>query len=124
MVMGQDGMGDMGEMGMTNPRNSIPMVGGEGPFGYITMGGMFTVFKVREGITNYEDPGWYKHPPGTVADTASAEELKRDGITVEGAKQAAVRNKLSNEAWCGPLSPKSPTPMLAQNQVTARIKVQ
>ncbi len=33
------------------------------------MGGMFTVFKVREGLarTDYSDPGWYKHPPGTVA---------------------------------------------------------
>ena len=28
---------------------------------------MFTVFKVRDGIESYEDPGWYDHPPGTVA---------------------------------------------------------
>ena len=26
------------------------------------MGGMFTVLKVRDGITSYDDPGWYKHP--------------------------------------------------------------
>ncbi len=49
------------------PKNSVPMMGGAGPHGYITMGGMFTVLKVRDGITSYEDPGWYKHPPGTVA---------------------------------------------------------
>jgi hypothetical protein len=33
------------------------------------MGGMFTVLKVREGLArgDYKDPGWYKHPQGTVA---------------------------------------------------------
>jgi hypothetical protein len=33
------------------------------------MGGMFSVVKVREGIAagDYKDPGWFKHPPGTVA---------------------------------------------------------
>ena len=33
------------------------------------MGGMFTVMKVREDLAadDYRDPGWYKHPPGTVA---------------------------------------------------------
>ena len=98
MTMGQDGMGDMGEMGMKNPKNSIPMVGGPGPFAYITMGGLFTILKVREGITSYDDPGWYQHPPGTVADVARTEDLRRDGINVEGAKQAALRNA---ELWCG-----------------------
>src|SRR6266851_7687099 len=78
MTMGNTGMGDMGEMGMPVPKNSIPMLGGEGQFGYIEMGGMFTVFKVREGISSYADPGWYKHPEGTVADVATDEELKRD----------------------------------------------
>lgn len=85
MSMGSDGMGEMGkhiEMGMMpTPRNSIPMVGAQGPFDYITMGGLFTIFKVREGITSYEDPGWYQNPPGTVATLAAAEELRRDGIT-------------------------------------------
>jgi hypothetical protein len=80
MTMGQEGMGDMAEMGMAVPQNSIPMVGGKGPFGYITMGGMFTILKVREGITSYEDPGWYSHPPGTVAEVATDAELRRDGI--------------------------------------------
>ena len=40
------------------------MVGGPGPFDYITMGGLFTILKVRENLTSYDDPGWYQHPPG------------------------------------------------------------
>ena len=86
MTMGHDGMGDHGqhiEAGhMRVPENSIPMVGAEGPFDYITMGGMFTIVKIREGITTYEDPGWYKHPEGTVASLASEEMLRRDGVEV------------------------------------------
>jgi hypothetical protein len=31
------------------------------------MGGMFTVLKVRDDITSYDDPGWYEAPQGTVA---------------------------------------------------------
>jgi FtsP/CotA-like multicopper oxidase with cupredoxin domain len=65
MPMGETGMGGMMEMG--RPKNTLPMMTGQGPFGPIEMGGMFTVLKVREGITSYEDPGWYKNPPGTVA---------------------------------------------------------
>jgi len=82
MTMGSTGMGEMAEMGMAVPRNSIPMVGGKGPFGPIDMGGMFTVLKVREGITRYDDPGWYEHPAGTVAELAKADELRADGIRV------------------------------------------
>ncbi len=67
MLMGQTGMGDMAEHQMEFPRNSIPMRGGLGPYGPIDMGGMFTVIKVREGLTGYEDPGWYKPPAGTTA---------------------------------------------------------
>ena len=50
MTMGQDGMADMGEMGMKTPRNSVPMVGAPGPYDYITMGGLFTNIKVREDL--------------------------------------------------------------------------
>jgi FtsP/CotA-like multicopper oxidase with cupredoxin domain len=83
MTMGQTGMGDMADMGMQVPHNSIPMVGGMGPHGTITMGGMFTIVKVRDNLKNYtEDPGWYQAPPGTVADKASLEALKRDGVKV------------------------------------------
>ena len=37
-------------MGMTLPENTLPMMTGEGPFGPIEMGGMFTVVKVRKDI--------------------------------------------------------------------------
>ena len=57
------------------------MVGGDGPFGYIDMGGMFTILKVRDGITSYDDPGWYEHPPGTVAVAATEEDLRADDVT-------------------------------------------
>ena len=82
MPMGQHGMGEMAEMGMPVPPNSIPMVGDRGPFDYITMGGMFTILKVRDEDVGDEnkDPGWYKHPPGTVADLARKEDMNRDGI--------------------------------------------
>jgi FtsP/CotA-like multicopper oxidase with cupredoxin domain len=78
MTMGESGMGDMGEMGMPVPRNSIPMLGAQGKHDYIDMGGMFTIVKVRENLTNYDDPGWYENPPGTLAGLASNEELQRD----------------------------------------------
>jgi hypothetical protein len=43
------------------------------------MGGMYTNIKVRDHLESYDqDPGWYEAPPGTRADTASAEELQRD----------------------------------------------
>lgn len=66
MAMGQAGMGEMAEMQMQRPPNFLPF-GASGQFGKIEMGGMFTVLKVRDGITNYNDPGWYQNPPGTVA---------------------------------------------------------
>jgi FtsP/CotA-like multicopper oxidase with cupredoxin domain len=59
MAMGQNGMADMGEMMMSQPPNTIPMMGGEGPYGDLGMGGMFTVVKVRDRLKSYDDPGWY-----------------------------------------------------------------
>lgn len=69
MVMGERGMSDMTEMEMPIPNNTIPMMTGEGPFGSVEMGGMFTVLKVRRDQKpgDYGDPGWFKHPAGTVA---------------------------------------------------------
>jgi len=68
MVMGDKG-GSMGGMEMPLPENTLPMMTGEGPFGGVEMGGMFTVLKVRKEQKrgDYADPGWYKHPPKTVA---------------------------------------------------------
>lgn len=81
MAMGADGMGDMGSMGMPVPKNSLPMVGAQGQFDYITMGGMFTILKVRGELpANGADPGWYHNPPGTVADIAPEADLKRNGV--------------------------------------------
>ncbi len=69
MVMGNHGMGDMGEMEMPLPDNTLPMMTGSGPFGALAMGGMFTVFKVRKGLgpRDFTDPGWYTQPAGTTA---------------------------------------------------------
>lgn len=68
----------------TVPRNSVAMLGGSGPYGFITMGGMVTVLKVRDELVEGQDPGWYQHPPGTVADVASETDLARDGIDPQG----------------------------------------
>jgi len=69
MVMGERGMADMGEMQMPIPDNTLPMMAGDGPFGAIGMGGMFTTVKVRKDQQpgDYRDPGWYRHPNGTLA---------------------------------------------------------
>jgi manganese oxidase len=79
MTMGHTGMDPMR---MKQPENSIAMVGGDGQFDSITMGGMFTILKVREQLKGYEDPGWYQVPKGTLSVQATADELKRDGIEV------------------------------------------
>jgi len=80
MAMGSNGMADMGAMEMPLPDNTLPMMTGSGQFGPIEMGGMFSVVKIREGLAagDYGDPGWYKHPEGTVA------------YNVEGTKFAAA----------------------------------
>ncbi|WP_020174646.1 multicopper oxidase family protein [Methyloferula stellata] len=59
----------MADMQMRLPENTLPMMSGDGPFGAIEMGGMFTVLKIRQGLAkgDYADPGWYQHPQGTVA---------------------------------------------------------
>jgi len=89
MPMGSTGMAEMGAMEMPAPDNTLPMMTGFGQFGPIEMGGMFTVVKVRENLApnDYSDPGWYQHPPGTVAfewqgdrpAPASAPALQRKG---------------------------------------------
>jgi FtsP/CotA-like multicopper oxidase with cupredoxin domain len=82
MTMGTTGMGGMGEMEMKMPPNSLPMKGGPGPFGYIDMGGMFTVLKVRDDPRPEDRDGWYQNPPGTVAGPADPARMKADGIDV------------------------------------------
>ncbi|WP_089418307.1 multicopper oxidase family protein [Vitreoscilla filiformis] len=69
MLMGDKGMHDMTEMEMPLPDNTLPMMTGEGPFGGVGMGGMFSVLKVRKNQPHgdYRDPGWYEAPAGTRA---------------------------------------------------------
>ena len=69
MVMGERGMADMTEMDMPLPDNTEKMMTGDGPFGSIEMGGMLSILKVRDDQPkgDYSDPGWYEHPPGTIA---------------------------------------------------------
>jgi len=69
MPMGENGTHAMSEMEMPLPSNTLPMMGGTGPFGGIAMGGMLSVLKVRDGVKrgDYRDPGWFTHPAGTLA---------------------------------------------------------
>lgn len=78
MAMGRDGMSEHAEhtaMGMKGPENTLPMMAGEGQFGPIEMGGMFTVVKVRDDQKpdDYSDPGWYRYPKDTVARRVSSD---------------------------------------------------
>jgi hypothetical protein len=71
------------------------MGSGEGPFGPIFMGGMFTLLKVREGLASYaEDPGWYRHPPGTLARAVGEHQTRMPATPAaqwqEGAALAAL----------------------------------
>ncbi len=89
-LMNLNGMGDMFSMYGTSenrmghhirlPVNLSP-IGSPGPFGVIEMGGMFTVLKVREYLKNYSDPGWYQHPPGTIAESIYSERRKLEEST-------------------------------------------
>lgn len=86
MAMGATGMGDMATMEMPLPDNTLPMMTGDGPYGSVEMGGMFTVLKVREGLAkgDYRDPGWFHPPKGTVAyewtGAAAPEPAKAPGL--------------------------------------------
>jgi FtsP/CotA-like multicopper oxidase with cupredoxin domain len=79
MAMGETGMAEhaahtaVGHMQL--PENTLPMMMGEGPFGLIEMGGMFTMVKIRDDQKpgDYTDPGWYQHPEGTVAGKLAGE---------------------------------------------------
>jgi len=74
------GMAMAGEPDDSVPPNSLPMISSRGAFGYVTMSGMFTVLEVRDQLTGSEPPGPYAHPAGTLAESASREDLDADGI--------------------------------------------
>jgi FtsP/CotA-like multicopper oxidase with cupredoxin domain len=94
MVMSERGMADMAEMEMPMPDNTIPMMTGEGPYGSVEMGGMFSVVKVRRDQPHgdYRNPGWYQPPAGTVAFewTGSMPDAAR--FAAEGGSAMPVRN--------------------------------
>jgi hypothetical protein len=79
IAMGRDGMAehqDHVRMGhMAGPPNTLPMMWGEGPYGNLEMGGMFTVVKVRDRLESGSDmvPDWYEHPEGTQARRISSD---------------------------------------------------
>ncbi len=87
MAMGESGMAehqthvDMGHH--QGPENTLPMMMGQGPFGNLEMGGMFTVVKIRDdqAAGDFSDPGWHDNPAGTVAwrvDTPHSEAAEED----------------------------------------------
>lgn len=90
-LMNINGMGDMFEMygskemmdmgfKMKYPSNLSP-IGSPGPFGVIEMGGMFAIFKIRDNLTSYADPGWYQHPPGTVAEAINMNNMQHNSMS-------------------------------------------
>ncbi len=93
MVMGDKGMADMGAMEMPLPDNTLPMMAGQGPFGPAEMGGMFTLLKVRRDQKHgdYRNPGWFKHPAGTVAREVA-------GAVPQAATRAAAPPTSANHA--------------------------
>ncbi|MBX3373840.1 MAG: copper oxidase [Phycisphaeraceae bacterium] len=112
MTMGQMGMTGMTEMGMKIPPNSIPMLGGAGPYDEITMGGMFTILKVRppENLSDYNtDPGWYTPPSGTLADVATDDALRANGISSD-AGSAPRADAAAMRSWqqAAPTQPHAP----------------
>ena len=87
--MGERGMADMTEMTMPLPDNTLPMMTGDGPYGSVEMGGMFSMLKVRADLApdDYSDPGWYKHPEGHQA-------YEYNGELPESSKQLTSGNSL------------------------------
>jgi len=63
MAMGETGMSS--NMNMDGPINTLPMMMGNGRFGNIEMGGMFTLVKVRDNLEG--NPNWFSAPEGTSA---------------------------------------------------------
>lgn len=109
-LMNVNGMGDMFEMygskemmdmgvKVKYPSNLSP-IGNPGPFGVIEMGGMFTIFKVRDNLTSYADPGWYQHPPGTVAESIdngkNMNQVKHQDHNMQNMKEMQMRDSPHN----------------------------
>lgn len=83
MTMGTRRMRDMTKTGMPIPKNSIPMLGYDGPFGQTVLGGMANILRVRKKTDHYKDPGPYPFPRGSIAAPATIGDLRRDGIITD-----------------------------------------
>lgn len=105
-LMNINGMGDMFEMYGTKklmdmgiimkyPSN-IPPIGNPGPFGVIELGGMFTIFKVRENLTSYVDPGWYQYPPGTIVEAVDISEIPVISYSIH---HDQLQHDMSKASW-------------------------
>jgi FtsP/CotA-like multicopper oxidase with cupredoxin domain len=102
MVMGDRGMGDMTEMEMPLPDNTVPMMTGEGPFGSLEMGGMVSVVKVRKNQKpgDYSDPGWYQAPKGTRATEWTgplAEAPRTEATSAQATTEVTVRKPTQHQ---------------------------
>lgn len=108
-LMNVNGMGNMFEMYGTQqmtdmgivmkyPPNISP-IGNPGPFGVIEMGGMFTVFKVRDNITSYVDPGWYQYPLGTVPEPVTMDAVPQAIRSMENMTIQDSEPKTSDVSW-------------------------
>lgn len=109
-LMNINGMSDMFEMygtkemmdmglKMKYPSNLSP-IGSPGPFGVIEMGGMFTIFKVRNNLTSYADPGWYQHPPGTVAEPVDITHNNNMNHSTSNMNNMKIApHEMSTESW-------------------------
>ena len=78
MPMAREGMAEHQEhtdAGHQGPANTMAMMVGQGQYGNIEMGGMFTLVKARNDVApgDYSDPGFYAHPSGTVSRRVSSD---------------------------------------------------
>ena len=67
------------------------------------------------------DPGWYKHPEGTLAMLAKADDLQRDGIDVSMAKGVApAMPGMQHGAGGPPMSMPTASPFAATTPVAGK----
>ena len=101
MVMGERGMADMTEMTMPLPDNTIPMMTGDGPYGSVEMGGMFSILKVRadQASGDYTDPGWFKNPIGKQAYEFKGELPKMSKINGTGNPLMSSKPKIKTTQY-------------------------
>lgn len=82
MTMGRNGMGEMSEMAMPIPENSLSMRAAPGRFSPIDMGGMFTLLEVRERDERGRRPGGFPEASAPIAGPVPAARLLEDGIVL------------------------------------------